>query len=204
MLKWMGHVLGFSSLWDDLGLWTVGGDYIGTNALAEYRTLTGNPAETSVPNTHNKWDEWTFGKELMSDTFESTGPYPLSRLTIGAMQDLGYTVNYAAADPYALAHAPLPPDDHADGLDDPMLPLGQLATPGGASGQIETEHDQDWFQLQVTAGHYYSVDVLGEFGSDPALWIRDSAGSIVDVIDEYWEPWWHWESGGFTASGTGS
>ena len=47
------------------------------------------------------WSEAVFGNELMTG-FTSGVPDPLSILTIGAMQDLGYTVNYAAADPYSL------------------------------------------------------------------------------------------------------
>ena len=38
----------------------------------------------------------------MTGYAESTGTMPLSRLTIAAMQDLGYAVNYAAADSYSL------------------------------------------------------------------------------------------------------
>lgn len=34
--------------------------------------------------------------------FASRGPMPLSRLTLGALADLGYSVNYAAADPYTI------------------------------------------------------------------------------------------------------
>ena len=29
-------------------------------------------------------------------------PDPLSTVTVGALQDMGYTVNYSAADPYTL------------------------------------------------------------------------------------------------------
>jgi hypothetical protein len=106
----MGHVLGFGTLWETDGFNTSFGRYTGTNALNEYRALTGNTSATYVPletgggtgtaNAH--WSEAVFNTELMTGYAESTGPMPLSRLTVAAMQDLGYTVNYAAADGYAL------------------------------------------------------------------------------------------------------
>jgi hypothetical protein len=37
--------------------------------------------------------------------FLDTGANPISRLTIGAFEDLGYTVDYAAADAYRLPSA---------------------------------------------------------------------------------------------------
>ena len=41
-----------------------------------------------------------FGNELMTGYLSPT--MPLSRITVGALQDLGYSVNYAKADPYKL------------------------------------------------------------------------------------------------------
>ena len=48
-------------------------------------------------NSH--WRETVFGNELMTG-FISPGANPLSVVSIAADQDLGYTVNYDAADPY--------------------------------------------------------------------------------------------------------
>ena len=48
-------------------------------------------------NSH--WREVTFGDELMTGYIGQANP--LSILTIGAFEDIGYTVNYAAADRYA-------------------------------------------------------------------------------------------------------
>jgi hypothetical protein len=111
ILHEMGHILGIGTLWDDLGLLNSAGDYIGANALREYRTLSGNPSAGSVPVEHDfgpgtagaHWDEDRFNAELMTGFVEPAGtPMPISRMTIGSLQDLGYSVNYAAADPYAL------------------------------------------------------------------------------------------------------
>jgi hypothetical protein len=43
----------------------------------------------------------------MTGYAESSPPMPLSRLTIAAMEDLGYAVNFAAADNYTLMLASL-------------------------------------------------------------------------------------------------
>ena len=49
-------------------------------------------------NSH--WRESVFGSELMTGYLNSGAANPLSRLTIGAMEDLGYTVNYSVAQTY--------------------------------------------------------------------------------------------------------
>ena len=112
ILHEMGHILGIGTLWSTLGLKTSStGDYIGANALREYRTLSGNPSAASVPVEHDfgagtanaHWDEDRFNAELMTGFIEPASvPMPISRMTVGSLQDMGYTVNYAAADPYSL------------------------------------------------------------------------------------------------------
>jgi len=46
------------------------------------------------------WREPVFGNELMTG-YMSAGANPLSMMTVAAQEDLGYAVNYDAADPYA-------------------------------------------------------------------------------------------------------
>ncbi|CAN0313194.1 unnamed protein product, partial [Phaeothamnion confervicola] len=49
------------------------------------------------------WDEKQLKGELMTGLAESSGSkMPLSVVTIGALADLGYTVDYGAADPFTL------------------------------------------------------------------------------------------------------
>lgn len=104
----MGHVLGFGILWDRMGL-NSGFNYTGANAVREYSTLLGTTA-TSIPiqstggpgTAGGHWDENTFRSELMTGYAENSPPMPLSRMTIGSLQDMGYVVNYGAADPYVL------------------------------------------------------------------------------------------------------
>ena len=107
----MGHVLGFGTLWDDLSLNTVFAQYTGRNALAEYRALSGNASARYVPletgggtgTANSHWSESVFGAELMTGYAESAPPMPLSRLTIAAMKDLGYGVDFSAAQSFTLS-----------------------------------------------------------------------------------------------------
>ena len=46
-------------------------------------------------------DEETFGNELMTGTLDFTSTNPLSVITVGAFDDMGYDVNYNAAQPYS-------------------------------------------------------------------------------------------------------
>jgi len=104
----MGHVLGIGSLWSTFGL-ASNGQYTGQYGLEAYRELSGDASATFVPvetgggsGTAGKhWSEAVFGNELMSPNMTGTSN-PLSLLTIAALRDLGYTVDYAQADPYTL------------------------------------------------------------------------------------------------------
>jgi hypothetical protein len=115
ILHEMGHVLGFGTLWFQKNLIDVTDAanplYVGTNGLREYRTVAANATATGVPleNTGgagtagSHWRETVFDTELMTGFVERAGvAMPISRVTVGSLADLGYTVNYAAADPFAL------------------------------------------------------------------------------------------------------
>ncbi|GEM48767.1 hypothetical protein DC3_44020 [Deinococcus cellulosilyticus NBRC 106333 = KACC 11606] len=114
ILHEMGHVLGIGTIWNrylkydnqtgclDSSRIT----YTGTHANQQFHQL-GEQGLIPVENQYgagNKcghWDEETFKSELMTG-FSTSNPMPLSKMTIGALQDLGYRVNYNAADPYSL------------------------------------------------------------------------------------------------------
>lgn len=115
----MGHVLGFGTIFDRLGLITGAGgadpEFTGSNAAREYADLLGvgdGPPPTSVPLANvggpgtrdGHWREEVFADELMTG-FLDVGANPISRMTIGAFEDLGYSVDYAAADVYRLPTA---------------------------------------------------------------------------------------------------
>ena len=105
----MGHVLGFGTLWN-FGRSLLQGTnadprFVGPNGIAGYLDVGGRgnsvPVEEDFgPGTaFSHWDEETFDEELMTG-FIALGASPLSIMTIGSMQDLGYSTNPAAADRY--------------------------------------------------------------------------------------------------------
>jgi len=79
--------------------------FVGPNGIAGYLDVGGRgnsvPVEEDFgPGTaFSHWDEETFDEELMTG-FIALGASPLSIMTIGSMQDLGYSTNPAAADRY--------------------------------------------------------------------------------------------------------
>lgn len=123
ILHEMGHVIGIGTLWASFGLVTGAGtadpQYVGTRALAEYQTLVGpgsSPTGVPVENVGGAgsrdahWRESVFDTELMTSIAERPGvTMPISRLTVASLEDIGYRVNYAAADPYRLPAAGMTP-----------------------------------------------------------------------------------------------
>jgi hypothetical protein len=111
VLHEMGHILGIGTIWSSKGLLSgTGGNnpiFIGANATARYNqifgtTATGVPVEAGGgPGTAlSHWRDSVFTNELMTG-FAGPGTFlPLSAVTVGSLADLGYTVNYAAADPF--------------------------------------------------------------------------------------------------------
>jgi hypothetical protein len=113
ILHEMGHVLGLlASGFSRMDLLKPGDPYtyVGANAVMQYRVVAGDLSLTSVPiETHggdgtrkHHWDDERFGNEIMTGWIESVPPQPISIVTVGALADLGYGVNYAAADPFHL------------------------------------------------------------------------------------------------------
>ncbi|MGC4031720.1 MAG: fibronectin type III domain-containing protein [Tepidisphaeraceae bacterium] len=121
ILHEMGHVLGIGSTWKADAL-MVGSNskqprYIGDNAVREYNDLFGTDG-LSIPieNTFGQgtygvhWRESVLRNELMTGILgdnqygsgldDDGNPIinPLSRITVGALEDAGYEVNYDAAD----------------------------------------------------------------------------------------------------------
>lgn len=123
----MGHVLGLGTLWIKKGVLRGTGtnnpEYIGVHGMREYATLhqrknassslqgVGVTKAIPVANTgglgtaEGHWRENIFDTELMTGYAEESGAMPLSRMTIAALDDLGYLVDYSQADAYVLPHA---------------------------------------------------------------------------------------------------
>jgi Leishmanolysin len=115
----MGHILGVGTHWNNsslaTGLSTTGGcganpQFVGTNAIREYRAL-GGAGSIAIENTggagtcDGHWKENVFGTELMTGFLNGGKPNPLSRITLGSMQDLGYFIDFSKADPYTIPAA---------------------------------------------------------------------------------------------------
>jgi leishmanolysin/Big-like domain-containing protein len=115
----MAHVIGFGSLWGSNALGLLVGPasqggadphFIGAQGLATFDRIGGTSytggAKVPVANVggagtlDSHWREATFGNELMTG-FIDPGTNPLSVLSIAAMGDENYTVNYAAAQAYS-------------------------------------------------------------------------------------------------------
>ena len=103
----IGHVLGFGTLWNTESFHYVTGSgssdprFTGSQAVAEWQALGGTGNVPLEDDAH--WRESIFGTELMTAIVSPVGtPNPFSRLTLAALADLGFTVDYSAVDPYQL------------------------------------------------------------------------------------------------------
>lgn len=146
----MGHVLGFGTLWNyrrNLAANIGGSDpyFVGAGARGQFAaintvTYSGNPVpieNTGGGGTRDAhWRESVFGRELLTGFYNVGAVNPLSRVTVGAMQDLGYVVNYQQADVFTLTAAlysfPFQPGAETLelGADIPDRPLYQLQPDG--------------------------------------------------------------------------
>ncbi|APD92428.1 hypothetical protein BM525_21455 (plasmid) [Alteromonas mediterranea] len=123
ILHEMAHVIGYGSLWDYNGLYTDGtGQYIGANALSEYKAEF-DPNATYIPieldggegTEDAHWDEnWAGGSEELMTGWLNGTPY-ISNTTLAQFVDLGYVVDFAslvtggeAVEPGAANNVPSP------------------------------------------------------------------------------------------------
>ena len=127
----MAHALGFGTLWREFGFlenpsvdWSTGSPkevagqmthFDGPVAIAEFDMLdttdsfTGTPVpvendtgEYNPGGLDAHWRESVFGAESMTPSLDSGVPIPVSEVTLASLEDLGYVVNYTAADFYSL------------------------------------------------------------------------------------------------------
>ena len=106
----IGHAFGIGTLWQGstTGVGTATVLYFGTTGKAEWTTLggpgLGGPADVPLePDIGAHWNEGWFNGEIMTPVTE--GPsvrLPISRMTIGALIDLGWGAALTAADTYVL------------------------------------------------------------------------------------------------------
>jgi hypothetical protein len=113
----MLHVVGIGTLWSAHDLLQAEGTsavtYLGVHGTQGCLQSNGLPVcgggvpveNNGVPGTTDShWRETTFRSELMTG-FVNQGGMPLSAITVGSLQDLGYTVNPLAADPFTVPSA---------------------------------------------------------------------------------------------------
>lgn len=111
----LGHSLGIGTLWQRFGLvsgiGTTNPVYKGTNGVREYRAFGGTLSTVPVENQGGSgtagghWRETTFKTELMTGYLNGGVKNPLSRMSVGTLQDMGYAVTYSTADAYSLTTA---------------------------------------------------------------------------------------------------
>jgi hypothetical protein len=109
----MGHVIGIGTVWTNKKLLKGNGTsnptFTGANAMREYGKLKGLTTPVPVPvenhggqgTANSHWRDAIFDAELMTG-FVNVGGNPMSAMTIASLQDLGYTVDMTAAEPYQL------------------------------------------------------------------------------------------------------
>lgn len=113
VLHEIGHILGMnSSAWTNHGFLAHNSTscsvateawFTGTNAATEWVAASGVaplPIETDggAGTKCSHWDEDALGSELM--TGWASGAMQLSKITVGALHDMGYVVDYSKADPF--------------------------------------------------------------------------------------------------------
>ena len=104
ILHEMAHVLGVGTLWEVNKLLDENNNYLedtmATKIWRDWGCVSTPPVEKDFgPGTaFAHWDEECLGDELM--TGFASGLLPLSKLTIATLDDLGYKVNYDAADDF--------------------------------------------------------------------------------------------------------
>ena len=112
LLHEFGHALGLvPEVWDRRNLvlsLTDGPLYVGLNAVREFNTIYGENVrgiplekEGGAGTKAAHWSEAVMKTELMTGFAEAPGTrMPLSTITVGALADIGYQVDYARADPF--------------------------------------------------------------------------------------------------------
>lgn len=111
------HVLGIGTVWEKQGrsfIDRASNTYsASTYAGKAYGELLGTFTPTAVPleaGAFGHWDEAKFGDELLTPYAEGAGvKMPLSQVTLASLRDIGWNVNYGAADAFSLSRSILSP-----------------------------------------------------------------------------------------------
>lgn len=118
----MGHVIGIGTVWGRKGVLSGAGSsnplFTGLRCRHAFHDLGGLGNEVPVENQggggtrDSHWRERFFRNELMTGYVSPAGTKnPLSALTIASLEDLGYEVDMAAAEPFSLKPTVLATDE---------------------------------------------------------------------------------------------
>ncbi|WP_168219395.1 DVUA0089 family protein [Limnoglobus roseus] len=200
----MGHVLGIGTIWQQKGLvsgiGTTDPRFLGAQATAQYNAIFGTSgASVPVENSGGSgtagghWRESVFGNELMTG-YLNAGFNPLSRVTVGALADMGYAVNLGAADAYTppAGTAALVAGGTGGGGtanlvagSTPSASIGsdspgdRFATPNREHQEVTTSDAVDW---DAVVTHGASIDGPTWLNYDIASMIRTPSHAPVDLF----------------------
>jgi hypothetical protein len=125
------HVLGIGTLWENNGrnLIDAKSDTYASDSYAAlaYGELTGTFKPTAIPLSKDKdatgksiyghWNESILGDELLTPEAEGAGVrIPLSQVTIASLRDIGWNVNYGAAEAFVLSRPTTPTNNTISSL----------------------------------------------------------------------------------------
>jgi hypothetical protein len=149
VLHEMLHVVGIGTVWGLRGLLDGRGTsdprFTGAKGIAGcnlagftmFCAVGGVPVEnTGSGGTRDAhWRESIFDIELMTGFAEATPDMPFSAMTLGSLEDFGYSVNYLAVDPFTMPVAlgrVAPPAAAREAWESILEPTFELS-PGGAA-----------------------------------------------------------------------
>jgi len=189
---------GLGTLWSELGVTgspATNCPYRGTNANREYADISGcATAPTEIDGKVNDgtfcthWDEGCMRDELMTGII--TGDLPMSRVTIGSLDDMGYTVDYAQADVYD--ESDLGPGCTCGRRERSVLEASQH----GETRQLGRGHPTTKPQKLSETMRQHAIDVgtsilrnrsvpsRGQKVPEKATWVGNKAISIVVAADD--------------------
>jgi hypothetical protein len=195
----MGHILGIGTLWPDFGLLSGAGTsnplFVGANATAQYNQIFGtSSAGVPVENTggsgtrDSHWRESILTNELMTGWAGPGTNLPLSRITVGSLADLGYTVNYAAADVYTPSSSQLTAARQASGSGASLLaPVGNSVSASSAAAFSDTflpVRPHRSHALPVSHVHFIENDAADLATADSSISSRNRATDTFAGHDE--------------------
>jgi len=179
ILHEMGHVLGFDHfIFNRLDL-SSGFNYSGEHAVSAYRTLINDPSVNYVPletggeegTAGSHWSEAVFDAELMTGYVGDSTLLPISLVTVGALEDLGYTVDYSQADSYTLSSAILLNNEESEAL------ISRSSLEDDFNGSIFNYYEEKPLSL--------SLDTIAEKLEGTVLVANETSISFIDTSTNY-------------------